>query len=141
MSRHSPSPRSLLRPAAIGTGLAVAGVLVVYSLARVTGDPLLITNQGGEQSVPVLAAVAFTVVGALAGLGLAVLAARLARPRPTFLAVTAVGLVVSLLPPFGAAPLSTALWLNAMHLVVAAAVIPLLAGALPRARVTSGVPA
>jgi hypothetical protein len=135
-----PTARTLLRPAALGTVLAVVGVAVVHLLATALGDPLVVDPGGAPQAVPLGAAVLFTAFGGAAGYGLALLARRAGRPRAVFLAVTLVALALFAVPPFGAAPsVGTALWLNAMHLVAAAAILPVLARALPAARVREAV--
>lgn len=133
--------RALLRPAALGTAVAIVGVLAVYLLARATGDPLQVVMAGVATEVPIGAAVLFTVLGGLVGLGLAMVTQRLRRPRTAFLAITGVGLLLSLFPSFSAAPAGTALWLDAMHLVAAAGILPFLARALPRERVPAGIAA
>lgn len=133
-----PTARALLRPAAIGTVLAVVGVVAVHLLATALGDPLAVSSAGTPEPLPIGAVVLFTVIGGAIGYGLALLARRAGRPRAVFLGVTLVALVLYGLAPFAAAPTSTALWLNAMHLVAAAAILPLLARALPAARVPAG---
>lgn len=136
----SPTARTLLRPAALGTVLAMVGVAVVHLIATALGDPLIVDPGGAPQTVPLGAAVLFTVLGGAAGYGLALLARLAGRPRTVFLAVTLVALALFAVPPFGATEsVGTALWLNAMHLVAAAGILPLLARALPAARVPAGV--
>lgn len=132
----SPTARTLLRPAALGTVVAVIGVATVHLLATALGDPLTVDPGGAPQAVPLGAAVLFTVLGGAAGYGLALLARLTARPRAVFLAVTLVALALFAVPPFGATEsVGTALWLNVMHLVAAAGILPPLARALPAARV------
>jgi hypothetical protein len=134
-----PTAASLLRPAALGTALAAVGVAAVHLLATALGDPLTVTTAGAPMAVPLVAAVLFTVLGGAVGYGLALLARRVARPRAVFLGVTLVALALFAIPPFGATgSVGTALWLNAMHLVAAAGVLPPLARALPAARVPAG---
>lgn len=134
-----PTARALLRPAAIGTALAAVGVAAVHLIATALGDPLTVNPGGAPQAVPLGAAVLFTVLGGVAGYVIALLARRAGRPRTVFLAVTLVALALYAIAPFGAAEnTSTALWLNVMHLVAAAAILPLLARALPAARVPVG---
>ncbi len=134
-----PTARALVRPAAIGTALAAVGVAAVHLLATALGDPLTVNPAGAPQAVPLGAAVLFTVLGGAAGYGIALLVRRAGRPRAVFLAVTLVALALYAIAPFGAAEnTSTALWLNLMHLVAAAAILPLLGRALPSARVRTG---
>ncbi len=97
------------------------------------GDELVVTPAGRPAGrVPVTAAVGATVVAGLLTVPLALVVGWLARPRMWFLAVTSTALAVSFVPPFGASPrTSTALWLCAMHLAVAAAVVPTTLRSLP----------
>ncbi len=116
-------------------GLAVAWVLVavVYGLARRAGDPLLVAPPGqAAQEVTLQVALLAATVGALGGLVLALVARRFApRPRATFLVVALAGLLLSFGPAIGAAGGGTRFWLVAMHLAVAAGVLPALARTLP----------
>jgi len=74
--------------------------------------------------------------GGLAGIVLAVACRRWARrPRLTFLALTAVGLLASFaLPITSDASVATKVVLSISHVVVAAIIIPALACALPQER-------
>lgn len=126
---------SLLRPAAIGAAIALVGVVVVYLVADAAGEPFTVTSGGRSQAVPLTAVIMFTLLGAVIGLLVAVVASRLRRPRAVFLVVTVVALVLYAFAPFAAADrTSTAIWLNVLHLVAFAAIVPLLARALPATR-------
>ncbi|RZU51180.1 hypothetical protein EV385_2981 [Krasilnikovia cinnamomea] len=132
-----PTRRVLLRAtgmAALGSGAAVA---VVHLTATAAGDSLAVTAPGTTTpaGVPLAVAVIAALIGAVAGGVLAALLARTPRPRPLFVALTAIGLVLSFGSPFGAASTTaTALWLCVMHGAVAAVTIPVLARALPLER-------
>ncbi|HXV94140.1 MAG TPA: DUF6069 family protein [Pseudonocardia sp.] len=131
----NPNARTLLRPAAIGTGLALVGVAAVYLVAQAAGAPLTVATGGSTEEIPLLAALGFTLLGGAAGYGLALLARRFGRPRTVFLTVVVAALVLYGVPPFVAADsTSTAVWLNLMHLVAAAAIVPALARPLPATR-------
>ncbi len=115
----------------VGTTSAVVSALVVLWLAEMGGQPLLVTGPGGHQPVPVGAVVGSTVVAGIAALLLAAGARRGRHPRRRFLLITTVGLLLSLAPPvLAAASTATAVWLSVMHLVVAAAIVPAVAGRL-----------
>ncbi len=131
--RTATGVRPLLRAFAVGLLAAVVLALVVYGVARAAGDPMIVTPPGqATQQVPVGAVIGATVMGALAGLVLALLARFTPRPRLVFLVVTVVGLVLSFASPVSAAQeTSTAVWLNVMHVVVFAAVVLPLARLLP----------
>ena len=131
--RTATGVRPLLRAFAAGLLAAVVLALAVYAVARGVGDPMTVTPPGqATQQVPVGAVIGATLMGALAGLGLALLARLTPRPRLLFLVVTVVGLVLSFASPLSSAQqTSTAWWLNLMHVVVFAAVVLPLARLLP----------
>ncbi len=123
----------LARPAAIGTSVAIVAVLAVYALARSVDDPLAV-SQGDAvaETIPVLGAIGATIIGGVIGAVLAAIARRTQQPQQTLLVAGGVGLLVSLAPPFqAAAQTSTALWLVAMHIVTAIAVLGAHHAALP----------
>ncbi|WP_433304100.1 DUF6069 family protein [Actinoplanes sp. CA-030573] len=108
------------------------GALLCYQIAHATGEQLEVGVRGADRPVPWQAVVLATLVGAVAGWGLARLSLGTGRPRRTFLLLTAAGLVISAAPPAQAATSSsTAVWLLVMHAAVAAAIIPALAATLP----------
>ncbi|MEU1837266.1 DUF6069 family protein [Micromonospora chersina] len=124
---------ALVRAVALATLVALLGVLLLYGLARATGDELVVTAPGQPAGgVPAVAAIGATVAAGVATLVLALVTSRLSRPRAGFLTVTLTGLVLSFGSPFAAAAHpATALWLSAMHLAAGAALIPLTVRALP----------
>lgn len=135
--RTRPRATSLLSRGAAGAAAAAVAAAGLWWTATSVGDDLVVTPPGQETGpVPVVAAIgAALVAGAGATAVAAVLAhtRRVVRPRRWFLAVSTIALLLSFASPFGAAEgTSSALWLSAMHLAVAGAVVPLLAGALPR---------
>jgi hypothetical protein len=110
----------------------VLGAVLCFGAAHATGHPLEVDGRGTAQPVPLPAVVLATLVGAAAGWVLARLSTRTSRPRRTFLALAGAGLLITAVPPVQAATTAaTAAWLLAMHAVVAAALIPVLATALP----------
>jgi uncharacterized membrane protein len=131
-ARRTPSVRSLL--VAFLAGLVAAEILValVYGLARWAGDPLLVAPPGqASQAVNLGMSLAAGLVGALVGLVGALVARATPRPRPVFVAAAVLGLLLSFASPFSASSGATPLWLSAMHVAVAAGVVPALARALP----------
>mgnify|MGYP006863217339 FL=1 len=69
--------------------------------------------------------------GVLGGVVVAWVASRTKRPRNTWLAISLVALALSFTPGFIATAMAPALWLNAMHVVAGALIIPMVALALP----------
>lgn len=127
--------RPLVRTGIAATGLAIMSVTMAYLLSQAAGAELLVAS-GGDATMEVALG---TVLGmSVAGAGLAVALAwafgRWApRPRATFLATTLVGLGAYAAVPFAAAEsIVTALWLNVLHLAVAAPLLVLLGRDLPR---------
>lgn len=127
---------SLWRAAAVGAAAALVLVASTYGLAALLADDLVVTPPGRPTttvSLPIaLAATLFGVLLALAG---AALAGRTPRPRTVFLVLAGVALVGSFASPVGAAEsATTAFWLCALHVAVAAGAVPPLARALRATR-------
>lgn len=120
----------------MATVVAAAAAVATWALARAAGNDLLIDGrEGAAAAVPIGAVVLATVVGAIAAAGIGGLARRTTRPRRTVAGIGAVGLVVSAVPPVQAArDTGTALWLLAMHAVVAAVLLPVVWKGLPAVR-------
>lgn len=129
--------RSIAKAGAIGTGVAVILVLIVMFIADAASGPLLVTPPGGDapEEVPIGGAAIFTVLGGLVGTALAIALLRVATPRRIFLIVCVAGLVLYGIMPFTAAEeVSTAIWLNVMHVAAAVPIVGMLARTLPEAR-------
>ena len=129
----------MLKSTLIGTIAAVIGVVLTLFIADAVSGPLMVTPPGSDAPEELLldAAIPATVIGGLAGLGLAAACARLlgAKAATAFLAICAFGLVAYGVLSFTAAEeLATGVWLNVMHVVAA---IPIV-GLLHRQIVTSG---
>ena len=111
--------RPLIRTGMAATALAIAGVTSTYLFSQAVGADLLVSS--GDATMEVALAWAF---GRWAP-----------RPRMVFLGTTLVGLVAYAAVPFAAAEtVTTALWLNAFHLAVAAPLLGLLSRSLPTDR-------
>ena len=124
---------ALVKAAASGTAIALGLVLIVYLVADAVSGPLLVTQPGSDEITEIAlgTVVAFTVLGGVVGLGLALVVNRRSWPPSTFVAVCIAALALYAIVPFIAAEqTSTAIWLNAMHLAAAAPIIGLLARSL-----------
>lgn len=122
---------------ALGTGIALGLVSIAYLIAQSTGAALLVAGPGGTaQEVAFGQVVGMTLVGALVGAVLAYTARRWApRPRTLFLTITLLALASYGAVPFMAAETTTtALWLNAFHVAVAAPVLWAISRHLPASR-------
>ena len=129
----------LLRSAVTATCLSILGTVVLYVLARGLGSPLRLVSSGRTLTVSAGSVVAFSILGSLAGLVVAMMATHSTRPRTVFVAIAGAGTTLSLLGPMSAAPFRTAVWLVPMHLVVGAAALSLLGRSLPSKAPRSGV--
>lgn len=123
---------------AVGLVAAAAGI-VVYAAARVAGVPMELTEVFEDQfaRMPVLnMAWAALLDGALPGTVLAALCRRwAARPRLSFIMLTAVGFLASfVLPVTSDASTATKAVLSFSHMAAAAIIIPPLTIALPSKR-------
>lgn len=118
---------SSIRTVAIGLGTALILVTLTWVIARATGDDLRVKAPGQDSHermmiyVPAFATLIAGLVGALI--------AWLLRHRPNgrtiFLALAVLVLIFEGVQAFTATTSNgTAIWLNAMHLVAAAAIVP-----------------
>lgn len=127
--------RGLPATVGIATLIALAAALIVYAAARLTGADLVVAPPGQPAAaVNAVSVLMITLVSGLGALVLALLLARLlpSRARVVFLVLALAVLAVSFTGPLGASQqTATAVWLSLMHLVVAAAIIPLTLRALP----------
>jgi hypothetical protein len=115
-------------------GAVAASTITWIVLVPLTGLDLVVRT--GETRMVGGASVAVTsLVVALAALTTAAVLRRHAtRPRRAFLGTSAAVLLLSLLGPLGATSTAGTLGLTLLHLVVATAVVPLVAGRLPARR-------
>lgn len=105
------------------------------ALVPLAGLDLAVRTGTVRREVGLVSVVLTALVVGTAALATAAALRRMAgRPRPAFLGVAATVLVVSLLGPLGAVTAGAALGLALLHLVVASAVVPLVAGRLPDRR-------
>ena len=126
---------SSLRSAATSILIAAVLVTVVWLVARASGDDLRITPFGRDEpaKMPVFSPALFTVGIGLIGTGVAILFRRRGWSSPAFYGVVALFLIVLGIMALGPAETTgTAIWLNVMHLVAAAAIAPPLGRMLDR---------
>lgn len=137
-----PVTRSSGLRALLGGATAAAGVLVLIAAAGVVGVPLQVqVGTRAPQDVTIGAAVSIILVSGAAAWGTAALANRMApRPRLAFLVAAVLALALSVLPPATAATGGAVWWLEAMHLLVFAAIVAALAPALPSRRTPRPAP-
>ena len=117
--------------------VAAAASVVVYAVARAAGVPMELTEVFADEFARMSAVNmvwAALLEGGLAGTALAAACRRWAsRPRSSFVAFAATGLLASFaLPVTSDASTATKIVLSISHVVVAIIVVPALAAALPR---------
>jgi Family of unknown function (DUF6069) len=115
-------------------GGAVAGLVVWVIAVPITGADLRATVAGTEQEVVAVAVVISALVqGGVGWAVLALLERFLGRARTIWLIVAVLVLVLAGVNAATAAvDTETAVWLNVMHLAVAAVLVPVLARTSPR---------
>ena len=125
--------RAFLKSAAMGLVAAIAGVVVVWLVAQAISPDLRADSwQGDNQKITVFGAVTAvlfqTVLGTLVGWILF----HFRKPRTWWYVIVVLILTFGALNAFNAANTNeTAIWLNVMHLVAAAAIVPTIARMLP----------
>lgn len=123
---------NVMKAGAMGIAAALPLVLVVYLVADAVSGPLLVTQPGDDvaEEVPVGAALGFTALGGVVGIGLALVVAR-RWSASTFVKICVVGLALYAVMPFvSAEEVATAIWLNVMHVAAAVPIVGLLARAI-----------
>jgi hypothetical protein len=116
---------SRVRAAAVVVATAVAAEVVFLAVHQAGGVDLAVRNGGTVTHVGAAAVVAVSLLVALAAWGLLALLQRMSgRGRRIWTIVATVIFVVSLLGPLGGETASATLGLAALHLTVAAVVIP-----------------
>lgn len=118
---------SSVRTIATGLGAALVLVTLVWVIARVTGDELRVKapGQGSHEEMMVFVPAFATLTAGLVGAGIAWLLRRRPNGRTIFLALVALVMVVEAIQAFAATESTgTAVWLNVMHVVAAAAIVP-----------------
>lgn len=125
--------------AVAGTSVGAAGAVALLAIATTTGGALEVqVGTRALQDVTLGAVIVMVVVSGVGAWGTAALATRFtSRPRLTFIAAATLVLAASLFPPVTAASGASVWWLEAMHLVVFAAVVAAMAPAIPARRTIS----
>lgn len=116
----------------------IVGALVAVAIAVILGDgisgPLILTSPGADapEELALGAALFATVIGGIAGVGLAALCRRfLDSPAPAFVGICIAGLVGYGIFSFTASEaVATGVWLNVMHIAAAIPIVGLLAAEL-----------
>ena len=124
--------RKVFRPVVVASLIAAIINQAIYFVAVGFFSVDFVLNTSPPSDIPLWAPAVFSVFqGVLGGVVVAWVASRTKRPRNTWLAISLVALALSFTPGFIATAMAPALWLNAMHVVAGALIIPMVALALP----------
>lgn len=118
---------STIRTMATGLGAAIVLVTIVWLVARATGDDLRVKAPGQDthEEMMIFVPAFATLTAGLVGAGIAWLLRRRPNGRTIFLALVVLVLIFESLQAFVATESNeTAIWLNVMHLVAVAAIVP-----------------
>ena len=128
--------KSVFRPLVIASLIAAVVNQGLYFLAtELFAVEFVLRNLDGME-IPVLAPAIFSVFqGVVGGVVVAWIASRTASPQNTWLALSVIALALSFVLPFGGLEsFDGAVWLNIMHVVAGALIIPMVRNALPATR-------
>lgn len=126
--------KSVFRPLVIASLIAAVINQALYFVAvEFFAVEFILRDQGG-MAIPFIAPALFSVFqGVVGGLVVAWVASRTKSPRNTWLAISLIALALSFVLPFLAIEtFDGALWLNVMHVVAGALIIPMVRAALPQ---------
>ena len=126
--------KSVFRPLVIASLIAaVINQALYFAAVEFFAVDFILRDQGG-MAIPFIAPALFSVFqGVVGGLVVAWVASRTKSPRNTWLAISLIALALSFVFPFLAIEtFDGALWLNAMHVVAGALIIPMVRAALPQ---------
>jgi|GEM_PF-462883 hypothetical protein len=131
--------KAVFRPLVVASLIAAVINQALYFLAaEVFAVEFLLRNPQGME-IPFFAPAMFSVFqGIVGGVVVAAIAARTRSPKNIWLSVSLIALALSFVLPFGGIEtFDGALWLNLMHVVAGALIIPMVRQALPAARAGS----
>jgi len=129
---------TIFRPLVISTLIAAIINQVVYFVAVEFFGVSFALATADSAAISLLTPALLTVSGGIIGGFVAAwIASRTGSPKNVWLSITLVALALSFVVPLlGIESQSAALWLNGMHLVAGALVIPMVRQALPAAKAT-----
>lgn len=125
--------KAVFRPLVIASLIAAVVNQALYFVAtEFAGVEFLLRNFDGE-TIPFFAPAMFSVFqGIVGGVVVALIASKTRSPKNTWLAISLIALALSFVMPFGGIEtFDGAIWLNVMHVVAGALIIPMVRQALP----------
>jgi hypothetical protein len=127
--------KNVFRPLVVASLIAAVINQALYFLATEFFQvEFILTNPAG-MAIPFFAPALFSVFqGIVGGVIVAWIASRTKSPKNVWLSISLIALALSFVMPFGGiSTIEGALWLNLMHVVAGALVIPMVRSALPGA--------
>ena len=124
--------KAVFKPLVIASLIAAVANQALYFIATEFFGQDFILAQGG-MPIPLFAPALFSVFqGVVGGVVVAWIASRTKSPQNVWLSVSLIALALSFVLPFGGITgFSAAVWLNVMHVVAGALIIPMVRAALP----------
>lgn len=124
--------KAVFKPLVIASLIAAVVNQALYFIATEFFGQEFVLAQGG-MAIPLFAPALFSVFqGVVGGVVVAWIASRTKSPQNVWLSVSLIALALSFVLPFGGiVGFSAAVWLNVMHVVAGALIIPMVRAALP----------
>jgi hypothetical protein len=125
--------KNVFRPLVIAVLISALINQVLYFVATEFFAIQFVLRNMDSMEIPLFAPALFSVFqGLVGGVVVAWIASRTKSPKNVWLAISLIALALSFVLPFGGLEaLDAALWLNLMHVVAGALVIPMVRAALP----------
>jgi hypothetical protein len=130
--------KAAFRPLVVASLIAAVINQVLYFVATEIFGQVFLLAQGDSMPIPFFAPAMFSIFqGIVGGVIVAWVASRTKSPQNVWLSISLIALALSFVLPFGGIlGFEAALWLNAMHAVAGALIIPMVRSSLsagPRA--------
>ena len=125
--------KAIFRPLVVASLIAAVINQILYFVATEAFGQEFLLAKGGPMGIPFFAPAMFSIFqGIVGGVIVAWIAARTKSPRNVWLSISLIALGLSFVLPFGGIQgFEAAVWLNVMHVVAGALIIPMVRNALP----------
>lgn len=128
--------KAIFRPLVVASLIAAVINQILYFVATEAFGQEFLLAQAEGMSIPIVAPAMFSIFqGIVGGVVVAWIASRTRSPQNVWLSVSLIALALSFVLPFGGIQgFAAAVWLNVMHVVAGALIIPMVRNALPATR-------
>ena len=125
--------KAIFRPLVVASLIAAVINQILYFVATEAFGQEFLLAQGEPMGIPFFAPAMFSIFqGIVGGVIVAWIASRTKSPRNVWLSISLIALALSFVLPFGGIQgFEAAVWLNVMHVVAGALIIPMVRNALP----------